>query len=250
MLPDVLPVLDLKNRQVVRGVAGDRDNYRPIESRLCDGSSPAAVAHGLREAFGFCRCYIADLDAIAGGEPAWACYEDVISAGLAPWIDAGIRSADQGRRVADYLAARAPEGRVIVGLESMPDVLTLAATGRAVRWERLVFSLDLKHGEPLASSYGWAGQTPLQIAEQAVAVGVQSLIVLDLAAVGVGQGVPTLELCRTLRAKYPSLQLATGGGVRDEGGLRSIAEAGCGVALVASALHDGRLTRESLTVGV
>jgi phosphoribosylformimino-5-aminoimidazole carboxamide ribotide isomerase len=247
MLPEVLPVLDLKNHCVVRGVAGDRENYRPIESRLCDGAAPGVVARGLRETFGFSRCYIADLDAIAGGEPAWACYDDVIAAGFSPWIDAGIRSADQGRRIADYLAARSSEGRVIVGLESMPDVLTLAATGRAVRWERLVFSLDLNHGEPFAPSYGWAGQTPEQIAEQAVAVGVQTLIVLDLAAVGVGQGVPTLELCRTLHAKYPTLQLVTGGGVRDVADLRAIAECGCHAALVASALHDGRLTRELLT---
>ncbi|MGC3969156.1 MAG: HisA/HisF-related TIM barrel protein [Pirellulales bacterium] len=190
--------------------------------------------------------YLADLDAIAGGEPSWSCYDDVVAAGFAPWIDAGIRSADQGRRIADYLASRAPEGRVIVGLETMPDVLTLAATGRAVRWERLVFSLDLKHGEPLTSSYGWAGQTPEQIAAQAVACGVQAMIVLDLAAVGVGQGVPTLELCRTLRAKYPTLHLTSGGGVRDVGDLRSLADAGCQAALVASALHDGRIIGEML----
>ena len=242
----ILPVLDLKQDLVVRGVAGDRENYMPINSRWCDGAKVIDVTSGLRSAFGFDSCYLADLDAIAGGEPSWQLYEDVIATGLAPWVDAGTTSVDRAGRIAEFVAARSPQGRVIVGLESVPDVATLAGIGRRIGWTRLVFSLDLKHGEPLAPSFGWAGQTPGQIAETAVSIGVRSLIVLDLAAVGLGQGVPTLELCRRLRSSYPTLELITGGGVRDVADVRLVHASGCDAVLVSSALHDGRILPEML----
>lgn len=240
----ILPVLDLKQGLVVRGVAGEREKYIPINSRWCEGAKVADVARRLREVFHFDSCYLADLDAIAGGEPNWQLYEEVIAAGFAPWIDAGTTSVDRAGRIAEFIASRSPRGRVIVGLESVPDVATLAGIGRRIGWTRLVFSLDLKHGEPLAPSFGWAGQTPEQIAETAVTIGVRSLIVLDLAAVGVGQGVPTLELCRRLRRSYPTLEIITGGGVRDVADVRQVHESGCDAALVASALHDGRILPE------
>lgn len=242
----ILPVLDLKQGLVVRGIAGNRENYRPIESRWCEGASVADVARGLRDAFSFRTCYLADLDAIAGGEPSWKLYDETIAAGFTPWIDAGISSVDRAGRIAEFFPFGAPQGRVIVGLESVPDVATLAGIGRRIGWSRLVFSLDLKHGAPLAPSFSWAGQTPEQIAEAALTLGVKSLIVLDLAAVGVGQGVPTLALCRRLKSRYPNLELITGGGVRDIADVRHVCESGCDAVLVASALHDGRILPEML----
>jgi phosphoribosylformimino-5-aminoimidazole carboxamide ribotide isomerase len=69
------------------------------------------------------------------------------------------------------------------------------------------------------------------------------MIVLDLADVGTGGGTRTLDLCRELKAKHPQIELIAGGGVRNLDDLKRIADAGCSGALVASALHDGRLTR-------
>jgi phosphoribosylformimino-5-aminoimidazole carboxamide ribotide isomerase len=68
------------------------------------------------------------------------------------------------------------------------------------------------------------------------------MIVLDLAQVGMGQGVGTQCLCRTLRCLAPELQIVAGGGVRGPDDLDSLERAGCDAALVASALHDGRLS--------
>ena len=74
----------------------------------------------------------------------------------------------------------------------------------------------------------------------------RSMIVLDLARVGTGQGVGTLSLCRQLRALWPEINLVAGGGVRNLADLHDLQESGCHAALVASALHDGRLTRDIL----
>ncbi len=67
----VIPVLDIMGGVVVRGVAGRRSEYRPIESSLCSSCDPPVVARAIVERFGLAEFYIADLDAISGAEPAW-----------------------------------------------------------------------------------------------------------------------------------------------------------------------------------
>src|SRR4051812_49206902 len=90
----IIPVIDLQHSQVVRGVAGRRSEYRPIESQLTADTSPAGIARAFAD-LGFKTVYVADLDAIAGVEPNIAAYQQITSAGLALWIDAGLRSADE-----------------------------------------------------------------------------------------------------------------------------------------------------------
>ena len=72
------------------------------------------------------------------------------------------------------------------------------------------------------------------------------MIVLDLAAVGVGGGVATVELCRQIGSRYPGVELITGGGIRNIDDLRQLRAAGIHGALVASALHNGSITPEQL----
>jgi phosphoribosylformimino-5-aminoimidazole carboxamide ribotide isomerase len=237
----ILPVIDLLGGVVVRGVGGRRAEYRPIESRLCNDPSPKSVAEAFRDKLGCDDCYVADLDAIAGAPPSLHAYDEIIAAGLQPWIDAGTGTVEQAAAITQYLDARAPRGQIVVGLESLVDVTTLARIIERVGPHRAVFSLDLREGKPLTNVPVIAALDPLEIAAAAIASGVRSLIVLDLAAVGMHGGVPTLVLCRAIRARYPQVELTSGGGVRTRGDLRLLAEAGCDRALVASALHDGEL---------
>ncbi|MCA9270670.1 MAG: hypothetical protein KDA41_19445, partial [Planctomycetales bacterium] len=91
----ILPVIDLLGGQVVRGVAGRREEYRPIVSRIAAGSAPTQVAAALAQRFGFRDAYVADLDAIAGAEPAWEDYQAIADAGLQLWVDAGAGEVDR-----------------------------------------------------------------------------------------------------------------------------------------------------------
>jgi phosphoribosylformimino-5-aminoimidazole carboxamide ribotide isomerase len=90
----------------------------------------------------------------------------------------------------------------------------------------------------------WRDMQPLDLASLALRAGVRRMIVLDLADVGMGQGPNTLPLCRELRNLDPTAEIIAGGGVRGHDDLRALAAAGCDGALVASALHDGRLSAE------
>ena len=107
----------------------------------------------------------------------------------------------------------------------------------------LIFSLDMKDGRPLAKHPPWQSLEPIEIAARVIETGITRMIILDLADVGTDGGTRTLDLCRELKTKYPQLELIAGGGVRNLDDLERIADAGCSGALVASALHDGRLTR-------
>lgn len=229
----IIPVIDLMNGQVVRGIAGRRHEYRPITSRLTAASDPLSVAHAFRKHFRFNELYLADLDALAGAPPALETFRALAAEGFRLWIDAGIRQPDD----AGPLQAAGAE-RVIAGLETVAGPEALARLCRQFG-KRITFSLDLKDGEAFASADAWKGSPPMDIARQAVDQGVTSMLVLDLRRVGGGQGTGTEDLCRRLTKAFPALELAAGGGVRGVGDLVRLASCGVQAALVASALHDG-----------
>ncbi|HEX4130837.1 MAG TPA: HisA/HisF-related TIM barrel protein [Pirellulales bacterium] len=231
----VIPVLDLLGGCVVRGIAGRRSEYRPVRSALCRDAQPATVARALVEHFGFNQAYVADLDAIAGREPDRASYDAIAACGLQLWIDAGARAA-----------STITASRMVVGSESIDGPEGVAELLAAVGPERFVFSLDLHDGGWFGTAAVWQGISPLDAACLAVEAGVERLMVLDLVRVGVAYGVGTETLCREIRELSPHIELIAGGGVRGPADLESLAAAGCDAALVASALHDGRLTRAEI----
>jgi phosphoribosylformimino-5-aminoimidazole carboxamide ribotide isomerase len=236
----ILPVLDVKGGQVVRGVAGRREHYQPIVSGLTSSCRPLDMAVAFRESFGLSQLYLADLDALGGAPPALGTYAELQAAGFRLWVDAGVRDSTE----AGALVKAGLEG-IILGLETLagPAELEVARAGCG---DRLIFSLDLKAGEPLRTGRGWDGQDPLAIAARVAAAGITRLIVLDLARVGVGAGPGTEALCAQLAAAFPHVEILAGGGVRSLADLRRLWDCGVRGALVASALHDGTLTRADL----
>jgi phosphoribosylformimino-5-aminoimidazole carboxamide ribotide isomerase len=227
--------------QVVRGVAGRRAEYRPIVSTLTTSADPVDVARALRDHFGTGELYLADLDAIGGAEPAERIYDSLHNRGFHLWVDAGVRSA------ADVSAVAAMSvGSVVVGLETVhgPDVLAEAV--RRIGRQRVVFSLDLRDGQPLTDPVPWGADNSWGIAARVMGAGIRRLLVLDLARVGVGAGVGTEEFCARLRQAYPQLQIAAGGGIRGDEDVRRLYVRGVDYVLVASAMHDGRLTGEQV----
>lgn len=231
----ILPVIDLLDGQVVRGVAGQRSEYRPIVSRWCNAADPLEIANALREQFGFHRFYVADLDGILHQRPNLATYAALIELGFNLVIDAGVVDANSA-----WPLLAQPQITLVAGLESLatPQVLhELLQQTDPCRW---VFSLDLKNGQPLATT-DWPSE-PATIAQTAIAAGISQLIVLDLHDVGMGTGGSTAELCRQLLQWHPEVSLIAGGGVRNQRDVEQWHTLGVSQVLVASALHDGRIS--------
>jgi phosphoribosylformimino-5-aminoimidazole carboxamide ribotide isomerase len=236
----IIPVLDVKAGVVVRGMGGRRHEYRPIVSRLTTSAAPLDVARAFRTHFDLSHLYVADLDALAGAGPALADYQALRREGFTLWVDAGVRDAATARVV----AACGVEG-ILVGLETVsgPDELARVCGEFG---ERVVFSLDLKGGEPLGNRPAWRHADARGVAARAIAAGVRRVLVLDLLRVGEGGGPGTEALCAALIAEYPDLELTAGGGVRGAADLRRLRACGARAALLASALHDGALSRDDV----
>jgi len=237
----ILPVLDLLNGVVVRGVAGRRDEYRPVNSRIAARPDALSVARAFRERLGLNRLYVADLDAILYDRPNRDLYRALADDGFELLVDAGLR------RVPEAVAAiRAGALCAIAGLETWPGPDELRDLCREIGRERVIFSVDLQHGRPLGNLDAWQTEDPFRIACQAVSAGAATLLILDLAQVGMSSGVTTTELCRKLLAEFPGLPLITGGGIRDGEDLALLASAGIDQVLLASALHDGTISRADI----
>jgi phosphoribosylformimino-5-aminoimidazole carboxamide ribotide isomerase len=232
----IVPVLDVMGGVVVRGVGGRRHEYRPVVSPLTASCRPADVARALRDHFGFDEFYLADLDAVGGAPPAIPTYRALQDEGLRLWIDAGVRRAEEADVVAEAGA------NVVLGLETLagPDVLADVCRRHP---DRALFSLDLKGGEPLGAAPAWGTTDAERIAAEAVGRGARRLLVLDLARVGEGAGCGTDDLCAAVASAHPQVELWAGGGVRGAADLERLERLGVRRVLVASALHDGRISR-------
>jgi len=246
----VIPVIDLFHGKVVHGKAGQRASYQPIQSVLADSAEPLEICQSLQQHFGFTDLYVADLNAIAGGDANVREIAQLLNTGINVWLDAGTATLTTLQK----LSCQIPLDRlahVIVALECCPKPQDLEQVFEVVGPERAVFSLDLKGGQLNVPDTGmdtdlWQQMDAMGVARKAVEIGYRKMIVLDVAAVGGGQGVWTLSLTKELAGKFPNLDIISGGGVRSVQDLKSMATAGCHHALVASALHDGRINAAHL----
>jgi phosphoribosylformimino-5-aminoimidazole carboxamide ribotide isomerase len=226
----VIPVIDLQAGKAVHAVRGERERYRPV-------GDPLALARGFRSELGLDELYVADLDAIGGADA-----QDPIVAALARearvMVDAGVSDSARARALLELGAHR-----VVVGTETLPGADALDRLLGA--HPELVLSVDLRDGRALSRDPGLAGLPALDAVARLHRAGLREVIVLDLARVGSGTG-PDVRLIAELHAAFPGLELLAGGGVRDAGDLRALADAGAAGALVATALHRGVIGRREL----
>ncbi len=226
----LIPVIDLMRGQVVRAVRGDRQSYRPIVSKLCDGSDPLEMARALCRHCASSRLYVADLDALTGGVAQVDIVRALLRAmpALELWLDAGFADAAGAAALCERIGA--PAGRVVpvFGSESLRSLGALREA--FARPGTGVLSLD-RRGDQRLDPAGcwdhpelWPGR----------------VIVMTLERVGADSG-PDLDTLREVRARVPAAQVVGAGGIRHAEDLERARAAGAHAWLVASALHDGRL---------
>jgi phosphoribosylformimino-5-aminoimidazole carboxamide ribotide isomerase len=225
----VIPVIDIKNGQVVHAQGGRRDSYRPIQTPLSPTSEPADIAAGLLRLAPFRHLYIADLDAIEGRAPndaaIHAIAETVPTVEL--WIDNGIGDAP----TASAWLQRWPHS-LVIGSESQRDTATIIS----LRDEpRVLLSLDFR---------GDAFQGPPELLADPIFWPAR-VIVMTLARVGAGAG-PDTGRVAAIVAQAAERSIFAAGGVRHGADIAELETAGAAGVLVATALHTGALPRGEL----
>jgi len=227
----VVGVIDLKGATAVHAVRGERERYRPVSSAIGgDDGDALALARGFRAALGLDELYVADLDAIVGGGENSASI-GALAREARVMVDAGVSEPERARALLDLGAHR-----VVVGTETLTG--TDALDRLLAELGAIVLSVDLRDGRALSRDPRLAGLPALDAVARLHRAGLREVIVLDLARVGSGMG-PDVGLIAELHAAFPGLELLAGGGVRDAGDLRALADAGAAGALVATALHRG-----------
>jgi phosphoribosylformimino-5-aminoimidazole carboxamide ribotide isomerase len=225
----VIPVLDLLGGKVVRARMGDRASYRPIESPLSPTSDAVDVVRGLLAVHPFQTLYVADLDAIQRRGDNLSVIRRIRAEYLAlsMWIDDGAADFD----ALDALI-RADLGAPVIGSESQRDGALVA---RHRDSSRVVLSLDFR---------GDAFQGPEEILSEPK-LWPRRVIVMTLARVGGGAG-PDLPRLAAIKRIAGDREIYAAGGVRDSADLSALKTAGVAGALIATALHDGRVGKADL----
>jgi len=228
----VIPVIDLLHGQVVHARRGDRANYRPIQSSLCQDSEPLSIVAALLRLHPFETLYIADLDSIQGFGQHRNQLREIRSAfpALELWVDSGISSR---KELEMWFGSNL--GTPIIGSESIHDEQALEGILGAVRPADWILSLDFR-GDTFLGPYKlliepdlWAGR----------------VLAMNLARVGSGNG-PDTTLVERLSRLAPDREIYAAGGVRNISDLRLAIRAGASGALIATAFHDSRITQEDL----
>ncbi|HET6379322.1 MAG TPA: HisA/HisF-related TIM barrel protein [Methylocella sp.] len=228
---EVIPVIDLKRGKAVRARQGLRHSYEPAVSAISRTSAPLDAVSGYLSVWPFLAFYIADLDAIEGLGSHETVIREMCSAfpDVSFWIDAGV----SGKESALSWLARHRHAHLVIGTETLEDGACLEELSRN---SRIILSLDYRGSEFLG---------PASVC-RCPQFWPQRVIVMTLSRVGCGGG-PDMERLAQIRRLAPHARLYAAGGLRGASDLMQLREAGISGALVASALHDGRLTRADLS---
>jgi phosphoribosylformimino-5-aminoimidazole carboxamide ribotide isomerase len=235
----IIPVMDILNEKVVNAVKGKRSEYQQLRSKLVNSSNPIIVASAFKF-LGFEELYVADLDAIVKKSENISIIEQiVVRTGLKLLVDAGV---EDSRKVGKLLESGV--SNVIVGTETLSDLAFLEQILDVYGNEKIIVSLDLMNRKVLSKSESLKSKDALAAASEIVDMGVKKIILLDLARVGSGQGVD-LELIKEMGSTLRS-KILVGGGVRDLTDLLFLKDLGVNGALIATALHTGKISMEEI----
>ncbi len=228
---EVIPVIDVRGGQVVRAIAGDRANYRPLASPLAASSAPEAVAAGLMALHAFPVIYVADLDGIEGRGADLTMIRHIARAfpGIGVWVDNGART---GADIDALLAV--PRVQAVIGSETGIGVAELRGLRKRFG-DRLILSLDFRQD-------GYVGDYELFAHP---AFWPPRVIVMTLGAVGQAAG-PDFARVAEVAALTRTTLLYGAGGVRNASDLKALQECGAAGALVSSALHAQTITAADL----
>ena len=235
----IIPVLDILGGVAVHAIRGRRKEYQPLKSVLCASTDPVDVAAALK-ALGFGELYVADLDAITGRQPHFSLFNKIANKmGLELMVDAGITDLKKAEKL-----LKSHVSKVIIGTETLPSAIFVAEALDSFGSEKIIVSLDLM-GTRIISSFKLGRLAePMTFLQELEELGVSQIIVLDLAKVGSGEGINLAFLREVLRSI--EAEVFVGGGVRDVKDLVELKDLGVFGVLVATALHLGKISPESL----
>jgi phosphoribosylformimino-5-aminoimidazole carboxamide ribotide isomerase len=223
----IIPVLDIKNGLVVHAKRGQRDQYAPINSPLCQDPTLKGVLSAYLSLYPFKTFYLADLDAITQNRHQQNLIEAMLAGfpELSFWIDSGLQRQPE-------LYNRFPNHYPVLGSEAYAEDQLEAFTHFN---QDFILSLDFSG----ATSLG-----PEQLFRRPE-LWPKQIIIMNLALVGSNEG-PDFEKLLNYQSSFPEYQFIAAGGIRNYQDLLDLKQLGINNALLASALHSGKIDSEQI----
>jgi phosphoribosylformimino-5-aminoimidazole carboxamide ribotide isomerase len=210
---EIIPVIDLMNGLAVSGKSGNRKEYVPIKSVLCDSSNPLDVIAKYKEN-GAKKVYIADLNSIMSTGNN---FETVKNLDIFKIVDFGVTDKKDLENVKKYV------NMTILGTETLNDISIL-------KEENIILSLDFKDGKLLNYNL----EEILSEIDKKT-----PLIILDISSVGTQKGI-NVELIKDILKKTDN-PIYIGGGIKSEDDLKISKELGISGVLIGTTIHNGKL---------
>jgi phosphoribosylformimino-5-aminoimidazole carboxamide ribotide isomerase len=226
---EIIPVIDVLGGKVVHASGGIRSQYPVLQSVLSTHCEPLSVIADLLAWHAFSTIYIADLDAILDQQQNNALYKSLVEQfpQITFLLDAGIHSQENWRDFVGFANIKP-----VIGSETLSDIAWLSEPN--VR-QKSILSLDFQHGQFLGEPT--LLRQPTLWAEMVIAMNIDHIG---------SQSGPDFELLSNLQNKALNSEIIAAGGVRSEQDLVDLASQGIARVLVASALHDGRITKQTV----
>jgi phosphoribosylformimino-5-aminoimidazole carboxamide ribotide isomerase len=223
----IIPVIDLKDGVVVHAKQGRRDQYQPINTRLCRSSNINSVIEAFLNLHDFSTFYIADLNAITHQGHHEQLIDELLARfpELTFWVDRGYQSHSQRRgRPDNYMP--------VLGSESFRD----ETIGEIKAFDNnFILSLDYSSSDALGAKSLFSNPS----------LWPDHIIIMTLARVGSHSG-PDLDKLSVFCRQHRDKNFIAAGGVRNKQDLADLSEIGVKQALVASALHSGHLSADDI----
>lgn len=223
-------VLDIFNGAVVHAVRGERSRYEPIDrfSSVVSSSDSISVMKKIRPR----EVYVADLNLLTGSGD-------------------NLEAIGQISRLARTMADIGPSQRSdldrlprgvcpVLGTETASFGLMKEASLRS----EAVASIDMKNRKVIARDSEMAALSPQEILRRLNRMPLEAVILLGLDRVGTASGLDEEFLAEA--ASISEHPIILGGGVSGVDDLQALEELGFQGALVATAVHNGRIPLEAM----
>ena len=225
----IIPVIDLSKGLVVHAKQGLRNTYEPVSSTLSTSPEPRNVLSSYLELYPFKTIYIADIDAIqnTGSNEKLILELATEYKQCEFWLDAGIEILNKK-------------------ISSLPDniKLILGSENKLIEHE----FIELMNERPdliLSLDFNDQGLIENQYLMDNPSIWPQQLIVMSLPQVGSNRGVDK-ECLSTILNVAENKAVYAAGGVRNIDDLTQLKSMGAKGVLLATALHNGTITKEDL----
>ncbi len=134
--------------------------------------------------------------------------------------------------------------KIVIGSETLKSLDFVSQAVGTFGEDKIVVSIDQKKGKLLSDSEAIASMEAVSFGKKLAGVGVRQIILLDLDRVGTEHGI-NLSLIRTI-LEQTGVDLLVGGGIKSLYELEDLRSLGVSGALVATVLHNGKVTVDEL----